>query len=205
MLQIQGLPSRPTLLNQPKNRISRMSRQMVPNSTMKTYQVKSETIDDRISWLEAEINDGKRSERVRQIASGILTEKNSDGDWNIKERDWNAEIAGAYNYVRQNVRYTRDIHDVELFQKADRTLDLKIGDCDDIAILLGSILGNIGYPVIIRIIATDGQAFHHVYLRAGVPPHDPTEYISLDASQDERPGWEVGGITDKQDYLVSTF
>ncbi len=178
---------------------------MVPKSTMKTYQVKSETIDDRISYLEAEINDGKRSDRVRQIASSILTGKNSEGDWNIKERDWNAEIAGAYDYVRENVRYTRDIHDVELFQKADRTLDLKIGDCDDIAILLGSILGNIGYPVIIRVIATDGQDFHHVYLLAGVPPHSPTEFIALDASQDERPGWEVAGITNKQDYEVSTF
>lgn len=204
-MQIQGLSSQPKLLKDPKSRISRMSRQMVPNSTMKTYQVKSETIDDRISWLEAEINAGKRSERVRQIASEILTAKNEEGDWQVEERDWNAEIAGAYNYVRANVRYTRDIHDVELFQKADRTLDLKMGDCDDIAILLGSILGNIGYPIIIRVIATNGQSFHHVYLMAGVPPHDPTKYIPLDASQDQAPGWEVAGITSKQDYLVSTF
>lgn len=171
---------------------------------MKTYQVRSDDIDDRISWLDAEINEGKRSENVRQIAAGILTAKNAEGDWQIAERDWQAEIAGAYNYVRKHVRYTRDIHGVELFQKADRTLELGIGDCDDMAILLGSILGNIGYPLWIRVIATDGPAYHHVYLMAGIPPHNPSELIALDASQSEGPGWEVSGITKKQDYEVST-
>lgn len=172
---------------------------------MKLYQVKSESIDDRIAWLEAEINDGKRSERIRQIASGILTGKTAEGKWQIPERDWRGEIKGAFDYVREKVRYTRDIHDVELFQKADRTLDLGIGDCDDLAILLGSILGNIGYPLLIRIISTGGPAFHHVYLVAGIPPHAPTEWIPIDASQDEGPGWEVGGIIKQQDYEVSTF
>ena len=102
------------------------------------------------------------------------------------------------------MRYTRDIHGVELFQKADRTLDLGLGDCDDIAILLGSILGNIGYPMLIRVISTGGDTFHHVYLVAGIPPHDPKEWITLDASQNEGPGWEVSGIQKTQDYEVTS-
>lgn len=172
---------------------------------MKTYQVKSDNIDDRISWLEEMINDGKRSERIRQIASEILTGKNAEGGWKIPERDWRGELAGAFEYVRGKVRYTRDIHDVELFQKAERTLELGIGDCDDMTILLGSILGNVGYPLLIRVISTGGPTFHHVYLVAGIPPHNPNDWIPLDASQDEGPGWEASGITKKQDYEVSTF
>ena len=172
---------------------------------MKVYQVRSDDIDDRVSWLESEINEGKRSERVRQIASGILTGKTETGEWEIPERDWQGEIAGAFSYVRDKVRYTRDIHDVELFQKADRTLELGIGDCDDLAILLGSILGNIGYPLMIRVISTGAPTFHHVYLLAGLPPEDPKEWVPLDASQGEGPGWEVSGITKQQDYEVSTF
>ena len=168
-----------------------MTRQIVPRSSIKVYQVRSDTIDDRISYLDAEINDGKRSQRIREIASGILTEKTPEGNWKIQERDWRGELAGAFNYVRDKVRYTRDIHDVELFQKADRTLDLEIGDCDDIAILLGSILGNIGYPLLIRVISTGGPQFHHVYLVAGIPPHAPTEWVALDASQNEGAGWEA--------------
>jgi len=171
---------------------------------MKLFEVESDNIDDRISWLDSEINEGKRSPRVRQIASDILTVKRDDGEWEIAERDWTAEIEGAFKYVRENVRYTRDIHGVELFQKADRTLDLGLGDCDDIAILLGSILGNIGYPMLIRVISTSGPTFHHVYLLAGIPPHDPKKFITLDASQDEGPGWEVSGIVKSQDYEVTS-
>lgn len=170
---------------------------------MKTYQVKSPNIDDRVSWLILELEEGKRSERVRQIASEILTGKNAEGDWQVAERDWNGELGAAFDYVRGKVRYTRDIHGVELFQKADRTLDLEIGDCDDIAILLGSILGNIGYPLMVRVIATGGNDFHHVYLVAGIPPHDPTKWVPLDASQSHGVGWEVEGITKQQNYEVS--
>lgn len=170
---------------------------------MKTYQVKSGNLDDRISWLDLEINDGKRSEKIRQIAAEVLTARNAEGDWSIRERDWNGELRGAFDYVRSKVRYTRDIHGVELFQKADRTLELGIGDCDDMTILLGSILGNIGYPLLIRVIGTNGQDFHHVYLAAGIPPHAPKEWIALDASQADGPGWEVDGITKKQDYEVT--
>jgi len=171
---------------------------------MKLFEVESDNIDDRISWLDSEINEGKRSPRVREIASDILTVKRDDGQWEIAERDWAAEIAGAFEYVRKNVRYTRDIHGVELFQKADRTLELGIGDCDVLAILLGSILGNVGYPMLIRVISTAGPTFHHVYLLAGIPPHDPKEWIALDASQDEGPGWEVSGIQKRQDYEVTS-
>lgn len=172
---------------------------------MKLYAVKSDDIDDRISYLEMEINEGKRLKRIRQIAGEILTAKDESGQWQIPERDWKGELAGAFNYVRNSVRYTRDIHDVELFQKADRTLELGIGDCDDLTILLGSILGNIGFPLIIRIISTEGPVFHHVYLMAGIPPENPTEWVALDASQGEGIGWEVAGIVKKQDYEVSTF
>ena len=176
----------------------------MPLSSMKTYQVKSSTLDDRVAWLMDELNEGKRSARVRQIASDILTAKNAEGGWEVAERDWDGELAAAFKYVRDNVRYTRDIHDVELFQKPDRNLELKLGDCDDITILLGSILGNIGYPALIRVIGTDNQDFHHVYLCAGIPPHDPKKWVPLDASQDHGPGWEVAGITKQLDYEVST-
>jgi transglutaminase-like putative cysteine protease len=172
---------------------------------MRMYQVRSSDIDDRISWMEAEINDGQRSARIREIASHVLTQKTPTGDWQVEERDWKGELAAAFSYVRDNVRYTRDIHDVELFQKPERTLELGIGDCDDLTILLGSLLGNIGYPLRARVVATGGNTFHHVYLMAGVPPHNPDEWIALDASRAEGPGWEVSGITRLQDYEISTF
>lgn len=205
LMQIEPLSGTPRLRRQKNSRIAQIAREIVPKSDMKVYAVESDDIEDRISYLEMEINEGKRSERVRQIASGILTAKDESGQWRIAERDWRGELQGAFDFVREHVRYTRDIQDVELFQRADRTLELGIGDCDDMAILLGSIIGNIGFPTIVRVISTDGPTFHHVYLLAGLPPEDPKEWIALDASQGEGVGWEVAGIVKKQDYYVSTF
>ena len=169
------------------------------------YQVESGDIDDRISWLDMELNEGKRSPRIRQIASSILTRKTSTGEWAVPERDWEAEVDAAYKFVRDKVRYTRDIHDVELFQKPDRTLQLRIGDCDDLTILLGSILGSIGFPLRIRVVGLGGNSFQHVYLLAGIPPHDVKKWKPLDPSRAEGPGWEVTeNVTIKQDYEVTS-
>lgn len=172
---------------------------------MRMYQVESGDIDDRISWLEMEVSEGQRSPRIRQIAGRILTGKTVSGDWSVPERDWEGEVDAAYNFVRQHVRYTRDIHNVELFQKPDRTLQLKIGDCDDLTILLGSILGSIGYPLRFRVVGLGGNSFQHVYLLAGIPPHDVEKWKPLDPSRAEGPGWEVTeNVTIKQDYEVSS-
>lgn len=156
-----------------------------------------------MSWMMYEINQGKRSARVLQIASSLLTGKTAEGDWRIPERDWNAEVDAAYNYVRSQVRYTRDPHGLERFQKATRTLELGIGDCDDISILLGSILQSIGYPIILRIVDLGAGQYQHVYVLAGIPPHNPQTYKALDASRGEGPGWEVSGIVKHEDFLVT--
>ena len=170
------------------------------NLTM--IRVNSPDIDDRISWIMAEIDEGKRHPRIRDIAGQILSRK-ADGSWAVQERDWNAEVDAIFNFVRQNVRYTRDNHEVELFQKASRTLELKIGDCDDLSILLGSLLKNVGYPVLLRVIGLGGNTYQHIYVVVGIPPTSPTTWKPLDASQNQPPGWEVTrNVTLKTDYLV---
>lgn len=170
---------------------------------MTMIQVRSDSIDDRIDWIAYEINQGKRDPRVRQVAGVILSERGPGGQWAVPERNWNAEVDAIYWWVRNNVRYTRDIHEVELFQKPRRTLETKIADCDDLSILIGSLLQCVGYPVILRVIGLGGNSYQHVYPCAGIPPDDPTEFKPLDASRGEGPGWEVKeNVTLKTDYEV---
>lgn len=175
----------------------------IANGPMKMLKVESPDINDRVEWIIEHINEGKRDPKVRQIASSILTKK-ENGDWAVKERDWENEIKAVYDYVRKNVRYTRDIENVELFQKARRTLELKIGDCDDLAIIAGSILQNIGYPLLIRVISMNAdKVFQHVYLMVGVPPGEIKQYIPFDASREFGVGWELkDGVTAREDYEV---
>jgi len=180
-----------------------MAKALAPNNSMQMIRVKSDNIDDRLDWICFEINLGKRDPRVRQIAGAILAKKGPGGDWEVPERDWEAEVAAIYWWVRNNVRYTRDIHEVELFQKPRRTLETKIADCDDLSILIGSLLQTVGYPVILRVIGLGGNTYQHIFPMAGIPPDEPQRYVALDASRGEGPGWEVTqNVTLKTDYEV---
>lgn len=151
-----------------------------------------------------EINRGKRDPNVRTIAAEVLSRK-QDGKWIVPVRDYKGEAVALFHYVQDNVRYTRDTYGVELYQTAQRTGQLGIGDCDDMTILLGSLLQIVGLPVKIRVIGLKGQrVFSHVYLLVGLPPENPTAWMPLDPSRPESPGWELPSSQRglKRDYEV---
>lgn len=176
---------------------------MIGASDGTMYRIESTEIDDRIGWLSKEISDGKRDKDVRLLAGKILA--GESGKFNVEARDWKGEVVAIFEYVRENVRYTRDIHNVELFQRPKRTLEHRIGDCDDMTILLGSLLMSVGYPIMIRVIGLKNTGtFQHVYLVVGLPPHDPKTWMPLDPSRPEKPGWELpkAQVGLKRDYEV---
>lgn len=80
---------------------------------------------------------GKKSPRIRQLAIR-LTE-------GIPQKDNIAEIRALLIFVRDRIRYVRDINNVETIHTAERILDNKAGDCDDKSILLASLLESIGF------------------------------------------------------------
>lgn len=95
-----------------------------------------------------------------------------------------AEVEALFNFVRDNIRYLKDVYAVETLTTPDRTLQLGYGDCDDQVVLLGSLLESIGYPT--KIVLTgygDPGIFEHVYLQTLIQNQwvdmDPTEQIPL--------------------------
>ena len=87
------------------------------------------------------IREGSRDFYVRQRAIQIFRQAGAPP----KDR-W-AEVCALFHWVRNNVRYTRDIFRVELLHTARRMLELRAGDCDDMTILLGAMLVSTGHPV----------------------------------------------------------
>ncbi len=161
---------------------------------------KSNTIDDRISWIEYEINVGKRLPQVRQIAADVLR--------GVPERNWKKEATALFGWTRKNVRYTLDPDGVELFQSAQRSTEVGIGDCDDQAITLGALLQSVGIPVRLRVIGMKGSdKFQHIYVLAGLPPDGPKEWFPLDASREFDAGWELPEEERRllQDYDVDDY
>lgn len=83
------------------------------------------------------VRSGKKSPRVRQTAV-LLTQ-------NLPQKDREEEIKALYRFVRDRIRYVRDIRGVETLHTADRVLENKQGDCDDKSILLASLLESLGF------------------------------------------------------------
>lgn len=83
------------------------------------------------------VHSGKKSPRVRQTAV-LLTQ-------NLPQKDHEEEIKVLYRFVRDRIRYVRDVRGVETLHTADRILENKQGDCDDKSILLASLLESLGH------------------------------------------------------------
>lgn len=96
------------------------------------------------------------------------------------EKDDLAEVEAVFNWVRDHIRYLKDINQVETLTTPDRTLMFGYGDCDDQVVLLASMLESIGYPT--RLVISgyyDPGIYEHVYLQALVG----NQYIDLDPTE----------------------
>lgn len=108
----------------------------------------------------------------------------------IPQLDTYAEMRALFEFVRDRIRYTGDVLDVETLTTPDRTLSTGAGDCDDKAVLLASLLESIGIPT--RFVTTGYSlpgVFEHVYVEAML---SNGAFISLDCSDANFSfGWEA--------------
>jgi transglutaminase-like putative cysteine protease len=128
------------------------------------------------------IRDGAKDFLVRQKAIEIFRIAG------VRPKDRFGEIRSLFEWVRRNIRYTRDIFRVELLHTARRMLELRAGDCDDMTILLGAMLMSTGHPVRLILAGFRKQKPHsysHIYLEANLGGN----WIALDATMERPMGW----------------
>jgi transglutaminase-like putative cysteine protease len=106
----------------------------------------------------------------------------------IRPKDRFGEVCALFNWVKRNIRYTRDIFRVELLHSARRMLDLRAGDCDDMSILLGAMLVSTGHPV--RLVLAGFRphkphSYSHIYPEVRVGPR----WMAIDVTVDKPMGW----------------
>lgn len=125
---------------------------------------------------------GAKDFYVRQTAIDVLMERG------VPSKDYLGEIEALFEWVRANVRYTRDPFRVETLHSARRMLELRAGDCDDMTILLGAMLESIGHPIRLVLAGPDRRRprlFSHIYLQA----NHKGKWISLDPTMRHPMGW----------------
>jgi transglutaminase-like putative cysteine protease len=103
------------------------------------------------------------------------------------EKDDYAEVDALYRFVRDVIRYVRDVNGVETLSTPYYTLMSKSGDCDDQTSLLATLLEAVGYPTkfVVGAFQSDEQ-YDHVYFLVLVND----EWIGCDPTEREYLGWE---------------
>ncbi len=128
------------------------------------------------------IKTGAKDFTVRRTAIDILIQRA------VKPKDYLGEIKALFEWVQQNIRYTKDTFRVEVLHSAKRMLEIRAGDCDDMTILLGALLETIGHPVRLVLSGSDPMLqdrFSHIFLEV----FHNGRWIPLDATMPHPMGW----------------
>jgi transglutaminase-like putative cysteine protease len=121
---------------------------------------------------------------VRQTAARVV--------YLSPEKNEHHEVEAIFYFVRDNIRYTKDIVDVETLATPEKTLALGYGDCDDQTTLLAALYESVGYPTrfVVAGYGADKQP-SHVYLEVWAA----NEWIPCDPTEPNFFGWEPPDAT----------
>jgi hypothetical protein len=117
---------------------------------------------------------GARSPKIRAAAINIINGVDPiSGERigrSVDNKDYFGMLEAIHNYVRDNIRYVKDVIGQETLSYPEEILfNSRAEDCDGMTTLEMALLGSIGlrsYPVVIGLVPNH---FSHVYLHAEIP------------------------------------
>ena len=142
-----------------------------------------------LSMMRAVTHRGRKSVPIRQLAVELVAD--------LPSKDYGAEIQRLHAWVRDRIRYVRDVREVETIQTPERTLANGAGDCDDKSVLLASLLEAIGHHARFTAIGF-GRGYVHVLPEVLVGRH----WVPLEVTEHVPPGWLPEGIVEKKSLEV---
>lgn len=106
------------------------------NRLTPTRSISNPSLSDVTKAMVDFAHKGKKDLEVRRLCEVICED--------LAQGDYAGECLAIYHWVCQNIRYMRDIHDVEFVKEPIQLLRTKSGDCDDMATLLAAMLMAMG-------------------------------------------------------------
>lgn len=102
---------------------------------------------------------------IRELALSILR------DYRIPSHQYLNECAAIGDYIKNNMRYVRDIDNVERLQDPllilqDLQRGVAAGDCDDMSLMIATLLLSIGAQPYYRVVRYQGHngPYQHIYV-----------------------------------------
>lgn len=128
---------------------------------------------------------GASSMIIRGLALDLVT-AGFGTNRGLPQKDFSGEARRLFVFVRDKIRYVKDINGVETLHPAEWVLQLGAGDCDDKSILLAALLLSLGHDVRFKAVAFTPDEFSHVwvqvYLNGDWVDMEPTETLAFGRS-----------------------
>ena len=134
------------------------------NSLTPHRRLANPTVLDTIGYMVQFAKQGAKDLDIRRLVEKICAK--------LEPGDYSSEILACYYFVDANIRYMRDIDNVEFLKWPKQVLQTRAGDCDDIATLLAAMLISCGNKVRFCIVDIDRSGpinFSHVFCQVFVP------------------------------------
>ncbi len=136
--------------------------------------------------MRAKVRANKTNPYIRALAYR-LTEP-------LRQKDWRGEINACFEYVRDNLRYIKDISGVETLADPLQVIQQGQGDCDDKSTLLAAMLESIGHPTRFVAVGFNAGELSHVYVETRLGQR----WIALDPTEPYNMGWCVPGVVTRR-------
>lgn len=142
---------------------------------------------DTLSYMRTFAEDYKIHPVVRTLALSLTR--------TLPQKDYNGEIRALWDYVKNRVRYVRDVRGVETVQTPVKTLEYGQGDCDDKSTLLASMLESLGHLTRFRAVGFGPRNLCHVLV--DVYDDHNKKWIALETTENVNLGWTPPGVVNE--------
>lgn len=136
--------------------------------------------------MRALVQRAKKSWPIRSLAQRLVAD--------LPQKDYLGEIRALHAFVRDSIRYTRDVRGVETLHTPEKIIELGQGDCDDKSLLLASLLESIGHQTQFKAVGFRPGHYAHVYPQVLLPTG---KWLSLETTEPQGIGWEPPGIVSR--------
>ena len=126
------------------------------------YKGKVNNIYQEIRLLKAIVNEYKLKPIFRQLAVKIIN------SFPCQHKNYDCYVYAIAKWIRDNIKYVKDIKGYETLQTPDNTLKIGGGDCDDHALLAATLFESIGMKTYFKIVGEKGK-YKHIYVVVKTP------------------------------------
>jgi transglutaminase-like putative cysteine protease len=122
-----------------------------------------EGIRTTLKIMSAIVTKYKASKFARELVIKILKDAGVPQYTPSGKKNWVGQIRAIHNYVKNDIRYIKDVDGVETVQTPPQTYRLGHGDCDDKSVLAATLLKAIGHPARFKAVGFAPGIYCHVY------------------------------------------